>query len=244
MFGNSSPLANISPVVKKLLIINAVMFLLTVILERSGIDLGRILGLFYYQSSYFKPYQIVTHMFMHGGFMHIFFNMYALWMFGQILEKVWGGKRLFIYYMVTGFGAAILHTAVNYYQVQQVLAVIPSDVAEQIFNGAQSVRINPEINASVEKLFALVSVPTVGASGAVFGLLLAFGMLFPNTELMLMFIPIPIKAKYFVIGYGAIELFSGIANRPGDNIAHFAHLGGMLFGFILMKIWQNQKLRY
>jgi membrane associated rhomboid family serine protease len=178
-------------------------------------------------------------MFMHAGFLHLLFNMYALWIFGQVLERVWGPKRFLIYYLVTGFGAAILHSLVNYFQAQSIMSSLtPEQINEVISKGylALSDGMN-YTNSAMGKLNLLVNIPTVGASGAVFGILLAFGMLFPNTELYMMFIPIPIKAKYFVMGYGALELFNGVANVPGDNIAHFAHLGGMLFGFILIKIW-------
>jgi membrane associated rhomboid family serine protease len=236
----ANPLMNISPVVKNLLIINAAVLLLGGILSQfSGIDLARIIGLYYFGSDSFRPFQIVTHMFMHAGFLHLLFNMYALWIFGQVLERVWGPKRFLIYYLVTGFGAAILHSLVNYFQAQSIMSTLsPEQINEVISKGylALSDGMN-YTNSAMGKLNLLVNIPTVGASGAVFGILLAFGMLFPNTELYMMFIPIPIKAKYFVMGYGALELFNGVANVPGDNIAHFAHLGGMLFGFILIKIW-------
>lgn len=183
---------------------------------------------------------------MHGGFMHILFNMYALWMFGQILERVWGPKRFFIFYMFTGLGAAVLHSAVIYYQVYDVSKTMSPEAINTVFEkGLTAIQQGKNfVDASMAQLNYLIHIPTVGASGAVFGLLLGFGMLFPNTELYLMFIPIPIKAKYFVMGYGAIELFGGIANRPDDNIAHFAHLGGMLFGFIMIKIWNKDKKNF
>jgi membrane associated rhomboid family serine protease len=149
----------------------------------------------------FQPYQIITHMFTHGSIGHIFFNMFALWMFGKILENVWGSKRFLIFYLISGIGAAVAHLAVEYFQ-----------------GGI---------------------VPAVGASGAVMGVLVAFAYLFPNTELFILFIPFPIKAKWAVIGYVAIDLFGGIANISGDNIAHFAHLGGALTGFVLVLLWNK-----
>ncbi len=230
----------IPPVVKNLIIINALMLFATYVLEMKGINLAKILGLHYYQSPDFRPYQIVTHMFMHGGLMHLVFNMFALWMFGRVLESVWGPKRFFIYYFVTGLGAAVLHTFVNFLEFQHLAGKMsPEDVQMVLSQGTEIFNQGKNFSdAAAGKLNLLLNVPTVGASGAVFGILLGFGMLFPNTELMLLFPPIPIKAKYFVIGYGAIELFSGIAN-PGDNIAHFAHLGGMLFGFIMIKYWNR-----
>jgi membrane associated rhomboid family serine protease len=231
----------IPPVVKNLIIINALMLFATYILEMKGINLSRILGLYYVQSPDFRPYQLVTHMFMHGGLMHLVFNMFALWMFGRVLESVWGPKRFFIYYFVTGLGAAALHSFVNYMEFQYIAGKMsPENVQMVLSQGTEIFNQGKNfIDPMAAKLNLILNVPTVGASGAVFGILLGFGMLFPNTELMLLFPPIPIKAKYFVAGYGAIELFSGIAN-PGDNIAHFAHLGGMLFGFIMIKYWNSK----
>jgi len=229
----------IPPVVKNLIIINVLMLAATYILEMKGIDLTNTLGLHYIQSPDFKPYQLVTHMFMHGGFMHLAFNMFALWMFGRVLESVWGPKRFFIYYFVTGLGAAALHTFVNYMEFQYYAAKIsPQDVQAVFSQGAELLQQGQNWVGPAGKLNMILNTPTVGASGAVFGILLGFGMLFPNTELMLLFPPIPIKAKYFVAGYGAIELFSGITGM-GANIAHFAHLGGMLFGFFLIRYWNR-----
>lgn len=242
--------ANIPPVVKYLLIINGAMFLFSLGFKQfTGTNLSVYLGLHYYQSPLFEPFQIITHMFMHADFFHLFFNMYALFLFGSVLEapRVWGSKKFIIYYMVTGFGAAALHTGVNFIQVQQMLEVVPQDYVDLVMGeGAKAIADGKNYtNAELGKLNGLINGATVGASGAVFGLLLAFGMLFPNVPLYLFFVPVPIKAKYFVMGYGALELISGFMNRPGDNVAHFAHLGGMLFGFILIKIWgknenQNQ----
>jgi membrane associated rhomboid family serine protease len=180
---------------------------------------------------------------MHGGFMHIFFNMFALWMFGSAIEKIWGAKKFLTYYLITGFGAFILHYAIVAFQVQQLMPDVSPEMLQDIkANGLDILMRNQNYtNPTFAKLNLLYNIPVVGASGAVFGILLAFGMMFPDTRLMLLFFPVPIKAKYFVIGYGAIELFSGIANRPGDNVAHFAHLGGMLFGFILIKYWNINK---
>lgn len=229
----------IPPVVKNLVIINVLMLAATYILQMKGIDLTNTLGLHYIQSPDFRPYQLVTHMFMHGGFMHLAFNMFALWMFGRVLESVWGPKRFFIYYFVTGLGAAALHTFVNYMEFQYYAAKIsPQDVQAVISQGAELLQQGQNWVGPAGKLNMILNTPTVGASGAVFGILLGFGMLFPNTELMLLFPPIPIKAKYFVAGYGAIELFSGITGM-GANIAHFAHLGGMLFGFFLIRYWNR-----
>ena len=227
--GNFSELPE---VVKNLLILNGLFFLATVSLNNLGIDLVKILGLHQFQSPDFRPHQLVTHLFMHGNFTHLFFNMFALWMFGKILENVWGSKRFLIYYMITGIGAASIHLLISQYQIISISNQIP-----EMVNLAIEGRYNPTIPIS-KKLTQLIITPTVGASGAVFGLLLAFGMLFPNALLYLYF-AIPIKAKYFVIGYGLIELYAGISNNPADNVAHFAHLGGMIFGFFLIKYWKN-----
>jgi membrane associated rhomboid family serine protease len=235
----------IPPVVKNLIIINALMLLASYLMELKGIDLANILGLHYIQSPDFKPYQLVTHMFMHGGIMHLVFNMFALWMFGRVLENVWGPKRFFIYYFVTGLGAALFYSLVNFVEFQYFASkMLPETVQMVMTQGAEILNQGKNFSDPLAgRLNLILNVPTVGASGAVFGILLGFGMLFPNTELMLLFPPIPLKAKYFVMGYGAIELFSGIANT-GDNIAHFAHLGGMLFGFILIKYWNKKTTNF
>ena len=219
-------------VVKNLLIINGLLFLATISLSNLGIDLVKIFGLHQFQSNDFRPYQIITHLFMHGSFTHLFFNMFALWMFGKILENIWGQKKFLIYYMITGIGAAAIHLIFCQYQIINISNQIPD-----LVNIAIEGKYNPSIPLS-KKLTQLIITPTVGASGAVFGLLLAFGMLFPNALLYLYF-AIPIKAKYFVIGYGLIELYAGISNNPADNVAHFAHLGGMIFGYFLIKYWKQ-----
>lgn len=217
------------PVIKNLLIINGLMFLLTMVLGFQGIDLNRILGVYTVQSESFRPYQIVTHMFMHGGLGHIFFNMFALWMFGSPLENVWGPKRFLTFYLVTGLGAAACLLGWNAWEVHQ----LQQTIAE---GGSAALQAQQVLQYKL-------AIPTVGASGAVFGVLLGFGMLFPNSLIYIYFL-FPLKAKYFVVIYGAIELYMGISNNPGDNIAHFAHLGGMLFGFILIKLWQKDKRHF
>jgi membrane associated rhomboid family serine protease len=252
-------------VVKNLIIINALMLLATFVLQKAGIDLTEKLGLHYPGSDKFRLYQIITHMFMHGGIAHLFFNMFALWMFGRILENVWGPRRFLIYYFVTGLGAVALHTFVNYLEIssmQHAMVAFSNTPAPEIlekfvgkylanpsqqllnfisnwYDDPNNVAFASEGQKVMDQVLRLkMDIPTVGASGAVFGVLLAFGMLFPNTQLMLLFPPIPIKAKYFVIAYGVIELYFGLTNS-GGNIAHFAHLGGMLFGFFLIKYWNK-----
>ena len=240
-------LSSIPTVVKNLLIINILFFVATYILGEKGINLTSLLGLHYFESDAFQPYQIITHMFMHGGFMHIAFNMYALWMFGKILEQVWGPKKFLIYYMITGLGAAFLYSGVQFIEATMLknqligAGMSQADLTHFISTSEYNTSVLQYIGQDVlQKYWLIYHTPVVGASGAIFGLLLAFGMIFPNVELYLMFIPIPIKAKYFVIGYGLIELFGGLANRAGDNTAHFAHLGGMLFGFIMIKMWKKK----
>jgi membrane associated rhomboid family serine protease len=227
-------------------------------------------------SEKFKPMQYITYMFMHGGIGHIFFNMFALWMFGKVLEGVWGSKRFFIYYIITGLGAAAFHTFVNWLDFSSLeraataYANTPSIegfsmfIKEHFSRFENAILRDPQYNYLIDEWSAnpgstiladrsaqyifsiireLMNIPTVGASGAVFGVLLAFGMLFPNTQLMLLFPPIPIKAKYFVLMYGALELYLGLS-QPGSNIAHFAHLGGMLFGYILIKFWKQGRSNF
>ncbi len=229
------------PIVKNLLIINGLFFLAMLAFQSAfQIDLSKYLGLHYIASENFSPFQFVTYMFMHGGMGHIFFNMFALWMFGKTLEEVWGPKRFLTYYLVTGIGAAVIQTIITFVRIQSIEASLTADLIDVVYREGGSVLeqgMNYQ-NLAMAKLNMLINTTTVGASGAVFGLLLAFGMLFPNAVIYLYF-AIPIKAKWFVMIYGAIELYSGIANNPSDNVAHFAHLGGMIFGFFLIKYWKR-----
>ncbi len=235
-------------IVKNLLIINGLVFLATISLQSVlNIDLNAEYGLYYMGSDLFRPYQFLTYMFLHGSFSHLFFNMFAFWMFGNSIENVWGPKRFVIYYFATGLGAAFLHQFVQYLEVtpiiNQLLAngMTMGDIQEFLLTQ----RLNPNVldfisSEKLSILYGTYNAPTVGASGSVYGILLAFGMLFPNALIYLYF-AIPVKAKWLVIGYGAIELWSGLAATPGDNVAHFAHLGGMIFGFILIKIWKKKE---
>ena len=210
-------------VVKNLLIINAIFYLGTWAADVAWhIDLSDYLGLHYIGASDFRPYQFITYMFMHGNFAHLFFNMFALWMFGNSIENVWGPRRFLIFYFVCGIGAGLTQELVQYIQL--------SDIVEhyQYVNlGNRSIPVDDYLNM----------LTTVGASGAVYGILLAFGMMWPNSRIYIYF-AIPIKAKWFVIIYGLIELFSGFSSV--DNVAHFAHVGGMLFGFLLIMYWRYQ----
>jgi len=227
------------PVVKNLIIINVLMLLANFAFNN---QLNFKLGLYYFNSEHFEPYQLVTHMFMHGGFAHLFFNMFALWMFGRVLESVWGMKRFFIYYFVSGLGAAFLHLMVNHIQAQSIISQLPEETINEVMTKGQDLILQQRnwAHPLKGKLNAIMNVPTVGASGAVFGILIGFGMLFPNTRLILLFPPIPIKAKYFVLILGGVELFLSVT-QPGSGIAHIAHVGGMLFGFIMIKIWNLNK---
>jgi membrane associated rhomboid family serine protease len=266
-FGSSAP------VVKNLLYINGLMLLATIVIENTfQKDLRWTLGLFYPESSYFKVHQIITHMFMHGDLVHLFFNMFALWMFGRALENAWGSKRFLIYYMLTGIGAAVLHTFVNYLEftparefIEQFAAsptpAMLSEFAQRFVDNPSVFRDmishasnwasnigDPDMKSKAFNLILLgydsvVTIPTVGASGAVYGVLLGFGMLFPNTVLMLLFPPIPIKAKYMVMIAAGIALYLGVS-QPGSNIAHFAHLGGMLFGYLIIRYWNRRRSNF
>jgi len=233
----SSSFSQLPEIVKNLLIINGLFFLATISLESYGINFTKWFALHQFQSQDFMPHQLITHMFMHGSPSHLLFNMFALWMFGKTLENVWGAKRFLIYYMTTGLGAAFIYILFIQYQIYGIANEFP-DFLEAAKNG----RYNTG-NVNSLRLTQLVTLPMVGASGAVYGLLLAFGMLFPNTLLYIYF-AIPVKAKYLVMALGAIALFSGLRDNPADNVAHFAHLGGMLFGFILLKYWQKNNTQF
>ena len=265
------------PVVKNLLIINGMVFIMQIVLESSfGIDLADIFGLHYFAAQKFGPWQFITYMFLHGSMGHVFFNMFALWMFGYALENIWGPKRFLTYYLITGIGAGLVHYFVIFLDVNPVVTAInnfisdPSTASLQDFARSHQFRIS-EYSGSIYQQFiefersytVLLNNPgdrhalqssvnfmvdyreyilnlhnVIGASGAVFGILLAFGMLFPNSIIYLYFF-IRMKAKYFVIMYGIAELVFGITGQ-GGNIAHFAHLGGMFFGFIMIRYWKKK----
>ncbi|MDH6312931.1 membrane associated rhomboid family serine protease [Parabacteroides sp. PFB2-10] len=226
---SSGFLSSIPPVTKNLIIINLLLWLASITLPKVGIDLIQILGLHFPGAKDFGIWQIVTYMFMHdtSSISHVFFNMFAVYMFGRVLENVWGTKRFIIFYLVTGLGAGLVQELVWFINLRDVL-----------FSSQEIINLNGvRLIAKADFLNLFV---TIGASGSVFGILLAFGMLFPNIPLYIMFVPIPIKAKWFVIGYGVIELFLGIGNFGGDNVAHFAHLGGMIFGFFMIRYWKKK----
>ena len=215
---------NIPSMTKNLLIVNILAFLATWVLERSGIDLTSLLGLHFFLASDFHIYQFVTYMFLHGGFTHILFNMFALWMFGSVIERVWGPKKFLFYYICCGLGAGFMQEVVQYatYSYEGIAAY------QYVSAGGVQMTTEAYINQWT----------TIGASGAVYGILLAFGMIFPNERLFIIPFPFPIKAKWLIVGYIAIELFSAMSSA-GDGVAHMAHLGGMLFGFLMIKYWQK-----
>ncbi len=212
-------------VTKNLIIINVLLFLGTYVASSYGIDLNKYLGLHFFLASDFNPAQLITYMFMHGGFGHLFFNMFAVWMFGRTLETVWGPRRFLFYYIACGIGAGLIQEVVQYVEYATVLSHY------QVVNTAWG---------QIPMSEYLNQLNTVGASGSVYAILLGFGMLFPNAPLYIFPLPFPIKAKYFVIGYALLELYSGFVNNPNDNVAHFAHLGGMIFGFILIMYWKKK----
>lgn len=264
----------IPPVVKNLLIVNALVFFATIVLGKMGYDITESLALHHWSSDKFRIWQIVTHLFMHGGnindpdggFLHLFSNMFALWMFGSILENSFGQKRFFTFYMLCGIGAAILYLGVLTYQfgvlksaiadfnanptykqlstyltqnnvgqtspLGQILYTIKAQWAENPTSSGYAATVSGTLQAFYN---AQINQGCVGASGAVFGILFAFGYLFPNTLLYISFL-FPIKAKYAIALYALFELYAGIKNNPGDNVAHFAHIGGMIVAFIILKV--------
>lgn len=230
LFGQSF-FSNIPTVVKNLLIINVIFFIATLVFQNMGIQLAYYLGAFYFNSPFFKIWQPITYMFMHGGWTHIFFNMFALYMFGPAIEYYMGSKRFFNYYFITGLGALALQMLVQAIEVHGILGSF-------IFDQNIQYNLTPE---NLQKIQAIYSEPMVGASGAIFGVLVAFGVLYSETSLYIMFIPIPVKAKYAVIGYIVVELYLGLSQHQGDSVAHFAHLGGALFGYILLKFWGTHR---
>ena len=215
--------STIPPVIKNLVIINAIMMLVTLL---TGNFMFEKFALFYFKSPFFEPYQIISHMFMHGNLWHLLFNMYALVMFGMALEHVWGSKKFLIFYLVTGIGAALLHMFALHIEATSYAAA--AEAGNMV---------------ALTDLRQLISTPTVGASGAVYGVLLGYGMLFPNNIIRMLFPPIALKAKWLVVAFGVIELVLGISGS-GSNIAHFAHLGGMIFGFLLILYWKKNNRMY
>lgn len=267
---------NIPPVTKNLIIINALLLLATTVLGSSmNFDVNRYLALHFFMSDSFNVLQYITYMFMHADMMHLLFNMFALWMFGRVLEQVWGPKKFFTYYVLTGIGAGLLHTGVSYWELRPSLQLIDGFLQHPDVNSFAELVKNHKFALNTHEIAGIQNTwkqwlnepgdaalkgkiidymisyrstfanahTVVGASGSVFGILLAFGYIFPNMQLQLMLPPMPIKAKYMVMGYGVFEIIMVVKNNPTDNVAHFAHLGGMLFGFLLLKYWNQKRIQ-
>lgn len=215
---------NLPTVTRWLLLANFIIFLLAGIVQRYGVDLNTLGGLHYISASSFHWWQPITYMFLHANFSHLFFNMFAVWMFGPVIEQQWGARRYALYYLVCGLGAAV---------IQELVWMLMLTNMSATYGAAYLAQYAYYMN-------------TIGASGAVFGILFAFGWLFPDVPMFILFIPIPIRARTFVIGYALIELFAGLGSVAGlsaDNVAHFAHLGGMLFGWLLILYWKMTNWR-
>ncbi len=240
---------NIPPVTKNLLILNVLFYLGSLLLSSKGYDMNNLLGTHYFGTVFFEPYQVITHMFMHSLVdpMHIIFNMLLLFMFGAHLERIWGAKRYFIFYIASGLGAYILYSSIGVYNIFELKNAIIADgydltelnhqIAAQNF---EAIKIHSDASQIIIQQYVDYNFSTlVGASGAIFGLLAGFALLFPNTELMLIFPPIPVKAKYLIGGYIAFEIYNSIY-KPGDTVAHLAHVGGAIVGAILVLVWKKK----
>ncbi len=240
---------NIPVVTKNLLIINVLFYVVAIVLAQNGNDFSGVLGAHYFNSFLFEPYQIVTHMFMHSltDFFHILFNMLLLVMFGSHLERIWGPKRYFLFYVLSGLGAIVLYNSIGMWQIAELKTLLVQDgydltiLNNQLREGSfETIVLNSEMSQTIVQEYINLSFSTmVGASGAIFGLLAGFALLFPNTELMLLFPPIPIKAKYLIGGYLLFEIYNSIY-RSGDQIAHLAHVGGAIVGIIIILIWRKR----
>jgi membrane associated rhomboid family serine protease len=224
-------------VTKNIIIINVIFFLAKLVLGARGINLDDFFGLHHHLSLNFKPHQFITYLFMHGSFMHLFMNMFGVFIFGQVLEGVWGQKRYLIFYILTGLGAALVQYAIMHVEIMDILDKINNELSNYSFTVEQTTEL---IEFKNELLSQKV---VVGASGSLFGLLGGFGMLFPNQYLYLYFL-FPIKAKWFVILYGGLEIYSGIQNNPSDPVAHFAHIGGLLVGIVLVLLWRKDRRHF
>ena len=245
-------MGRITEAVKHLIIINAIFFIVPQLAPNLGLQ--SMFALYFPESPNFGVWQFLTHMFMHGGFMHILFNMYALWAFGTPLEQIWGRNKFLFFYFSSGLGAGIIYTLVNYFQFNSVydqlidIGLTSIDIQQILTTGSYNSQILEILSeADLNEFFANYHTPAVGASGAIYGVLVAFGMMFPNAKLALIFFPVPIAAKYFIPVLIALDLFSGVTGFSlfGGGIAHFAHVGGALIGFIIAWYWkQNQFKRW
>lgn len=264
----------LTPVVKNLLIVNVIVFIASWFIGGQNFNLNRIIGLYFPESDNFYPFQYFTYMFAHADFTHILFNMLALVFIGPLLENLWGPQKFLTFYILTGLGAALIYTGVQFYQYnnleQKVENYIESPTPEGfdalVYQEARMVYNDPALSSLIDQYYdnpnnqqyierskdyarqiydLLINIaPMVGASGAIYGLLMALAVLFPNLQLMLLIPPIPIKAKYLALGLAGLSIYLGINRQQGDMVAHFAHLGGMIVAFILIKLWQNKGTRY
>ncbi len=240
-------MGRITETVKVLLIINVIFFVGSQFL---GDKAYQLFALWFFENDNFQVWQVLTHMFMHGSLMHIVFNMYALWAFGSPIEQMLGQKRFIFFYFSAGLGAALLHTLVNYYEFQSGYNALVEagmqmgNIEQMLKTGEYSTAILDKVpKETLQDMYMSFNTPAVGASGAIYGILVAFGMMFPNVELFLLFVPVPIKAKYFIPALILLDLFSGFTGYSlfGGGIAHFAHVGGALFGFIMMWYWKKNQ---
>jgi membrane associated rhomboid family serine protease len=244
MRNDTNPFSGLPVVVKNLLIINVIMFLLklTGLGDLAGERMEHWFALHYFSSPLFKPWQLVTHMFMHGSIGHLFLNMLGLFMLGPPLEYKWGSERFLTFYMVTGVGAALFYSGAHLWEYLQLRDMLSAEqYAEVLLNGTDLWNSQRNYtNWSMAELNALFNIPMVGASGAIYGVLLAFGMTYPNVQLMMFPLPIPIQAKYFVLLLGGMSVYSALQANPDDNVAHLAHLGGMAVGYVLIRLWRHR----
>lgn len=234
-------------VVTILIAINVLIFFTT---QSAGTLALEKLALYFPKNENFGIWQIITHMFMHGGMTHLLFNMFGLWMFATPLERIWGKARFLVFYFVSGIGAAVVYTAINYYQFDSTLNFLLSKglTSTEIQTMLDSAKYMPSIITEEKfgEFYQTFHTPMVGASGAIYGVLVAFGVMFPNTKLALLFFPVPIAAKYFIPAVISLDLFSGITGFSifGGGVAHFAHVGGALIGFLMMMYWRNKRVQY
>lgn len=241
-------LNNIPTVTKNILILNVLFYLATITFLSNGVNLIQLLGAHYLNTPLFEPYQIVTHFFMHStDIFHILFNMLMLVMFGSHLERIWGAKRFFIFYIASAVGAFTLYNGIGVFQIIELkdqlvamgydITALNQDLLAE--NYTNIMLLEPGSEVLLQQYASKIFTPMVGASGAIFGIMAAFAYLFPNTELMLLFPPIPIKAKYLIGAYFVFEVFNSFQDKAGDNVAHLAHVGGAIVGFILVFIWNK-----
>lgn len=242
-------MGKLTEAIKHLIILNVILFGASSLM---GLNIGNWLALYFPKNDHFGFWQFVTHMFMHGGFMHILFNMYALWAFGSPLEQMWGRNKFLFFYFSAGIGAGLIYTGVNYFQFNSIyndlvsMGMQTGDIQSLLESGRYNSALLEQISEKrLSEIYQIYNTPAVGASGAIYGVLVAFGMSFPNAKLALIFLPVPIAAKYFIPVLIGLDLFSGVTGFSifGGGIAHFAHVGGAIIGFIMMKYWQNNQFK-